>query len=59
LQQVFGEPSQHLLLKHQFIHDQVRHLEQAGSDIDYQGLHQVEPPLGLRGSQREAGGRRL
>ena len=29
LQQVFGEPIQHLLLQQEFIHDEGRHLEQA------------------------------
>jgi hypothetical protein len=40
LQQVFGEPFQHLLLQQDLSMMKGRHLEHAGADLDYEGHHQ-------------------
>jgi hypothetical protein len=40
LQQIFGEPFQHLLLQQEFIHDEVGTSNKRGSGFDYEGLHQ-------------------
>ena len=42
LQQVFGEPFQHLLLQHEFIHDDRQALQTGkGTSLDYEGILQL------------------
>jgi len=41
LQQVFGEPLQHLLLQKEFIHGEGRCLKKARGDFDHEGLQNL------------------